>query len=584
MDASSDLDRERTTLATLRKASKERGTFVRSHEYKAYRHDIYRRRDGTKYCPFLKRTPDGWEPRFTGPWELYKEDDLSADTILIPEGEGCVDTLRAMGFPSVTNPHGAGPGKWLSEFNERFRGKTVILLSDNNDVGRDFMDEVADELMPFATSVKVLDLAKHCKGLKRGGDVTNWVEDHGGGPDKLRSLLLLAGPPTGALDIVTGTDLAEEDLNWLWEGWIPEIGVTLYVGKQGTGKGFALACLIAAINLGILTPDKKHKFPVGKVLILSAEESATRTLKKKLKAAGAIESMWHVIRAGVIQSDGARHFDIARDLWRIVRWIRRNPDVALIVIDPVDAYADGTNPNKNDEVRKLMMMLHTATEEMGVPILGVRHFRKSAAESAIDKVMGASAWTQVARSVIFTDVEDGSRNPRRIFAVTKCNDCEKPPGLLATITNVVITYNHKQVNVGHWSFCDETMDVTTDEHYNSNLADQMSQPKFEQAKELIANELNKGPQKASDVRNLGAAQGLHEKMLERARGVVGGVTTKVGAFWWWHWPKDRDAIMTEQADELVKTQTQFDKAPPKDQTAAKLTAKKKKDAAFGEEF
>ncbi len=54
---------------------------------------------------------------------------LKADMVFIPEGEKDVETLREIGLTGTTNPRGAG--KWRAEFNEYFRNKDVVVLSDN---------------------------------------------------------------------------------------------------------------------------------------------------------------------------------------------------------------------------------------------------------------------------------------------------------------------------------------------------------------------------------------------------------------------------------------------------------------------
>ena len=56
------------------------------------------------------------------------------DTVFICEGEKDVETLRALGQIATTNPNGAL--NWKDEFSERFRGRKVVILVDNDNNGR----------------------------------------------------------------------------------------------------------------------------------------------------------------------------------------------------------------------------------------------------------------------------------------------------------------------------------------------------------------------------------------------------------------------------------------------------------------
>lgn len=89
-----------------------------------------------------------------------------------------------------------GAGKWRPEYNPYFEGKQVVILPDNDEVGRKHAQQVARQLHGLASSVKVLELP----GLPEKGDVSDWLEA-GGTAEELLALVekVPAWQPSGNL-------------------------------------------------------------------------------------------------------------------------------------------------------------------------------------------------------------------------------------------------------------------------------------------------------------------------------------------------------------------------------------------------
>ena len=103
--------------------------------------------------------------------------------VAIVEGEKDVDRLAKVGIVATTCAIGAG--KWRSEYAEHFRGRKVVILPDNDEVGRKHAQQVAASLHGVAGSVRVVELP----GLPEKGDVSDWL-DQGGTKIKLVDLVL----------------------------------------------------------------------------------------------------------------------------------------------------------------------------------------------------------------------------------------------------------------------------------------------------------------------------------------------------------------------------------------------------------
>jgi Protein of unknown function (DUF3987) len=143
---------------------------------------------------FLQRRPD---PDNAGGWiwnlqdtrtVLYRLPDVLAavangDTIFVPEGEKDADNLGTLGFTATTNPMGAG--KWRSDYSELLRGANVVVISDNDQTGRDHVGQVATSLNGIAARVRVLDIRSLWPECPEKGDISNWIAA-GGDADKFK--------------------------------------------------------------------------------------------------------------------------------------------------------------------------------------------------------------------------------------------------------------------------------------------------------------------------------------------------------------------------------------------------------------
>lgn len=152
-------------------------------------------KDGAKEKTFLQRffSPENPDAKRDG--YVYKTSALRHPLYRLPEvirtisdgkpvyvveGEKDVETLRALGLCATTNPGGASkPGstiKWTAEHTESLRGADVIILPDVDEVGMSDRARVAEQLLPVAKSVKLIDLRGGSAALPEKGDITDYVE------------------------------------------------------------------------------------------------------------------------------------------------------------------------------------------------------------------------------------------------------------------------------------------------------------------------------------------------------------------------------------------------------------------------
>jgi hypothetical protein len=152
----------------------------------------------------LLRPSDRLEPEDKREWfsgmgdarpTLYRFPELlaaSADApVFICEGEKDVETLREWGLTATCNFGGAE--KWRHEYGKHLVGRDVVILPDNDAVGRVHAARVLQSVVPGARSVKVAALPE----LGDGGDVSDWA-GAGGTRDELLRLVEIAPVVTDA--------------------------------------------------------------------------------------------------------------------------------------------------------------------------------------------------------------------------------------------------------------------------------------------------------------------------------------------------------------------------------------------------
>jgi predicted P-loop ATPase len=110
----------------------------------------------------------------------------AGESVYIPEGEKDVLSLERHGLVATCNAMGAG--KWRPEFSKFFEGADVVIMPDNDDPGREHARSVANNLLPVARSVRVLDLADHWAGISPSDDVSDWLAA-GHSADELEELV-----------------------------------------------------------------------------------------------------------------------------------------------------------------------------------------------------------------------------------------------------------------------------------------------------------------------------------------------------------------------------------------------------------
>lgn len=169
---------------------------------------------------------------------------------------------------------------------------------------------------------------------------------------------------------------------WWIPGILPKYRLTLLAAMGGTGK-----TSLAAYLAKTLIENK------GTRIAYWSFEDTPQDFTNKI---GKINGLFFIHEAKDMPLD----FTKEEDITMLNNFLYDN-GIDILIIDPISAFLSG-DTNDNQKVRMLLNPLLKMTEDIGITILGIHHFRKEAkmGGSVRGSIMGASAWVDSARHVL----------------------------------------------------------------------------------------------------------------------------------------------------------------------------------------
>jgi hypothetical protein len=224
--------------------------------------------------------------------------------------------------------------------------------------------------------------------------------------------------PDGSLPVPSGVKFFDaiqpERVDWVWPDYLPAGKLAILDGDPGLGKSTVTIDLAARVSRGDAMPDGSGRRAPGVVLLSSAEDGLSDTLRPRLDAAGANVSRVATLDVGdqgIVLPD-----DIARIKLAIL-----STGARLAILDPLMAYLSGRlKANSDQDVRQALAPVARLAEETGCSILVVRHLRKSDSATAVYRGGGSIGIIGQAR-IGLAVAQDPEDSEKRVLMVTKSN-------------------------------------------------------------------------------------------------------------------------------------------------------------------
>lgn len=192
LEAAKDINKTLNLGVNINSFNPEDEKLVKTNEY------FYRRADNS-----ITMKVEKWVKQSTGKKEFYpyalidgkyvkgyatklKEEDcvlynlpevINSDIVYFTEGEKDADTLKKLGFAGTTTP---GGGRGLKGYYKKnpnlfkpIENKEIRIISDNDEVGSEYIKQVIECIKDKVKNIKVFDLCRVMPNLKKKGDITD---------------------------------------------------------------------------------------------------------------------------------------------------------------------------------------------------------------------------------------------------------------------------------------------------------------------------------------------------------------------------------------------------------------------------
>jgi RecA-family ATPase len=172
--------------------------------------------------------------------------------------------------------------------------------------------------------------------------------------------------------------IAPQEIEWIWQPYIPRGMLVMLDGDPGIGKSMTLVQIAANLSRSWAFLDQLGKPTLmpdidgpASTLMLSAEDSLEHVMVPRLTHAGADLTKIRFMTGWLDAKDTHHSFDLQHMPMLVEAIQAANP--VLVVLDPLVAYLGAIDMHRSNQTRPLMEKLKQVAETSHCTILGIRH-------------------------------------------------------------------------------------------------------------------------------------------------------------------------------------------------------------------
>lgn len=333
---------------------------------------------------------------------------------------------------------------------------------------------------------------------------------------------------------VMGNTVTMKKISWLWGKRVPLGKLTLFVGNPDNGKSLVACDVAAKVTTGEKFFDAVNLNPPADVLWLAGEEDIDDTTIPRLHAAGADVSKIKFLQQTETNT-GVREIRLDTDIKHLEAEIIQQPNIRLIVVDPISNYLGDARMNVEQEIRsKILTPLKLLAEKHNIAVVAIMHLNKKEDLDAINRIGGAMAFTGVARAVwLFASAtiadEDSATDEGLMLRVKNNNQPKSLRGLRFRIKGVSVSIANSQESMPVVEWLGETLHSAEIITRQASGADS----KLQQAVEWLRSFLGDVEHLAQDVQVAAKKAGFRPATLRRAREHLAIEPERRNDKWYW---------------------------------------------------
>lgn len=309
------------------------------------------------------------------------------------------------------------------------------------------------------------------------------------------------------LKLIVMSEIAREEVKWLWHPYIPQGKVTIIQGDPGEGKTTLVLALVAMLTRGEPLPECEAAAEPMNVIYQTAEDGLADTIKPRLESVGA-----DCTRVLVID-ESERELTLLDE--RLERAIRET-GAQLAVLDPIQAYVGGIDMHRANEVRPIFKRLCQMAERTGCAIVLIGHMNKAQGAKSNYRGLGSIDFQAAARSVL---VVGRLRDEPTIRIVAHCKSSLAPEGKS-------IAFELNPESGFQWK---GSCDTSVDELLSGGGGVKTKTIQMEEELRLLL----QGPVAAEEVQARAEEMGVSLRTLMIAKKNLGVLSEKIGDRWFW---------------------------------------------------
>jgi hypothetical protein len=357
------------------------------------------------------------------------------------------------------------------------------------------------------------------------------------------------------LRVIDADKIRTKALRWHVPDKIPKGKITFFTGLPGPGKTLtAMDITMRTITGSKWIDGSKNTAGPQKVLIASTEDALEDTLIPRLKASlkfhanlddvpvGMVKVITNVGVRDLIEGSGSdkpvtlnQQFNLDAHIELLKATLLANPDITLLMLDPITGFFGIKNINKDEDMRPMLEAVCNAT---GVTLIGVIHCNKRSDVSAVQKVLGASSVAGVARAIWNFSVDPDDKE-ECYMSLVKGNLSKNRKGMKYKKVGADLMQDDGVIaNVPHVEWLGETEedadDVLSKERAKAKDGGQDGFLKSDEATIFVLSELENGPRKMREIHEAREKLKISEPTFKRAYRKLGvKVEQEPGAKTWW---------------------------------------------------